>query len=205
MFKYFFSKVLKKARLASVKESIIHPTAKVESGSSVYHSTLGRYSFCGYDCELYHATIGSFCSIANNVVIGGARHPIEWASTSPVFYQGRDSVRQKFSQHPLPLPACVEVAHDVWIGRSAIVISGVRIGTGAVVGAGAVVTRDVPPYAVVVGNPARVIKLRFDDETVARLLESKWWELDEVSLFGLATRVRVPAEFLTLHNGKSEL
>jgi acetyltransferase-like isoleucine patch superfamily enzyme len=196
MIKLVVSKVLKKARLSSVRESEIHRTAKVESGSSVYRSSLGRYSFCGYDCELFYASVGSFTSIANNVVLGGARHPMEWISTSPVFYHGRDSVRAKFSEHRLPDPLRVEVGHDVWVGRSAIVISGVRVGTGAVIGAGAVVSRDVPPYSVVVGNPARVVKMRFSDDIVKQLLETKWWEFEESELSLLANRVRAPADFL---------
>jgi acetyltransferase-like isoleucine patch superfamily enzyme len=175
-------KLLKKLRLRAVKGSSVHATSKLESGTVFYHSTMGRHSFCGYDCEISHTDIGSFVSIANGVVIGGGRHPMEWVGMSPVFYAGRDSVKAKFSTHAREPVQRVRVGHDVWIGRSAIVLPGVEIGTGAVVGAGAVVTKDVAPYAIVAGNPARLLRYRFSEPTVARLQATAWWERDDDAL-----------------------
>jgi acetyltransferase-like isoleucine patch superfamily enzyme len=175
-------KVFKKLRLRAVKGSRVHPTSKLESGTAFYHSTMGRHSFCGYDCDISHADIGSFVSIANGVVIGGGRHPMEWVGMSPVFYEGRDSVEAKFSTHAREPVRRVRVGHDVWIGRSAIVLPGVEIGSGAVVGAGAVVTKDVAPYAVVAGNPARLLRYRFSEPTVARLAATAWWDRDDETL-----------------------
>jgi len=127
----------------------------------------------------YRVHIGKFCSIADRVEIflGGYHRP-EWVST-----------------YPFPaFPAWSEIAHrtdhtvgrgdvfignEVWIGSRAVLMAGVRIGDGAVVGASAVVTKDVPPYAIVAGNPARVVKRRFDEETVERLLEIAWWDWPE--------------------------
>lgn len=163
---YYLSKIFKKSRLAAIKNSVVAPSAKIESGSSFVNSTMARHSFCGYDCEVVSADIGGFTSIANGVVIGGARHPMEWVGMSPVFYRGRDSVRAKFSQHELQGPPRTKIGNDVWIARSAIVISGINIGDGAVIGAGSVVTKDVPAYAVVAGNPAKFIRYRFDEETI---------------------------------------
>lgn len=100
--KYVISKLLKKMRAKSVLNSTIHKTSKIESGSLVVNSIMDKYSFCGYDCEIIICEIGSFCSIANNVIMGGAMHPIEWVSTSPVFYAGRDSVKKKFQQFNRP-------------------------------------------------------------------------------------------------------
>ncbi len=117
----------------------------------------------------------SFTSIANGVVLGGGRHPLEWVAMSPVFYEGRDSVKAKFSTHKREPIKRVVIGNDVWIGRSAIVLPGVEVGNGAVVGAGAVVTKSVPPYGIVVGNPARLIRCRFNDATVARLIATEWW------------------------------
>lgn len=175
-------KLLKKLRLRAVKDSRVHPTSKLESGTVFYHSTMGRHSFCGYDCEISHADIGSFVSIANGVVIGGGRHPMEWVGMSPVFYEGRDSVKAKFSTHAREPVQRVRIGHDVWIGRSAIVLPGVEIGNGAVVGAGAVVTKNVPPYAVVAGNPARLLRYRFGEAIVSRLAATAWWDLDDDAL-----------------------
>ncbi len=175
-------KLLKKLRLRAVKDSRVDPTSKLESGTLFYHSTMGRHSFCGYDCEISHADIGSFVSIANGVVIGGGRHPMEWVGMSPVFYAGRDSVKAKFSTHARAPAQRVRIGHDVWIGRSAIVLPGVDIGNGAVVGAGAVVTKAVAPYAVVAGNPARLLRYRFSESTVARLTATAWWDYDDEAL-----------------------
>ncbi len=172
-------KLLRKLRLKGIRDSAVHPTSKLEAGTMFDCSHLARHSFCGYDCDIAHADIGSFVSIANNVVIGGGRHPMEWVGMSPVFYEGKDSVKAKFSTHAREPVRRVKVGHDVWIGRSAIVLPGVEIGDGAVVGAGAVVTQSVPPYAIVAGNPARLIRFRFDEPTVARLQASQWWLLDD--------------------------
>ena len=92
---YLLAKVLKKIRGSAIVNSKIHKTSKVESGSHIVNTVFDRHSFCGYDCEIFNCDIGSFCSIANNVIIGGGMHPIDWVSTSPVFYEGRDSVKLK--------------------------------------------------------------------------------------------------------------
>jgi acetyltransferase-like isoleucine patch superfamily enzyme len=179
---YVLAKSLKKLRLAAVTNSTVHPTSKLESGTNFHSSSMDRHSFCGYDCEVYCADIGAFTSIANGVAIGGGRHPMEWVGMSPVFYEGRDSIKAKFSTHVREPAARVAVGHDVWIGRSAIVLPGVQIGNGAVVGAGAVVTKPVPPYAIVAGNPARLLRYRFSESIIARLDSTQWWALDDDAL-----------------------
>lgn len=185
VFKYFIAKFLKKARLAAIKNSFVHPSSKLESGTFFFESSMDRHSFCGYDCEVHHACIGAFTSIANGVVIGGARHPMEWVSMSPVFYTGRDSIKAKFAEHILPDPKGVVIGSDVWIGRSATILDGVVVGHGAVVGAGAVVVKDVPPYSIVAGNPARLIRFRFDESVIQALLASEWWSFSDERLRGL--------------------
>jgi acetyltransferase-like isoleucine patch superfamily enzyme len=193
---YVWAKVTKKVRLAASKDSTVHPTSKLESGTSFYHSTLGKHSFVGHDCDVFSADIGSFTSIANGVVIGGGRHPMEWVAMSPVFYQGRDSVKAKFAEYARDVPRRVTIGHDVWIGRSAIVLPGVQVGDGAVVGAGAIVTKNVRSYAIVAGNPARTIRYRFDEVTIARLLAIQWWNLEEATLRRLAVDIKDVATFL---------
>jgi acetyltransferase-like isoleucine patch superfamily enzyme len=195
---YLLSKAIKKSRLSAVCSSTIHLTSKLESGTSFNTSTLGRHSFCGYDCDITHADIGSFVSIANGVVIGGGRHPMEWVAMSPVFYEGRDSVKAKFSTHKRDPVKPVVIGHDVWIGRSAIVLSGVEIGIGAVVGAGSVVTKNVPAYAVVAGNPARLIRYRFSESIIQRLLYTRWWELPDDRLHNLGQYFNDVEKFLEI-------
>ena len=189
-------KLMKKLRLKAVRSSTVHLTSKLEAGTSFYHSTMQKHSFCGYDCDITHADIGSFTSIANGVVIGGGRHPIEWAGMSPVFYEGRDSVKAKFSQHSREPVRRVTIGHDVWVARSAIVLPGVAVGDGAVVGAGSLVTKAVPPYAIVVGNPARIIRYRFPEAIVNRLASVRWWDLDEQALGQLGPLVKDVEAFL---------
>ena len=126
--------------------------------------------------------IGKYCAIAYGVVIGLDNHPIQHLSShgfsctaDPThMYSALDVPAHRL--RPNAAKGKAIVGNDVWIGRNAIVMGGVRIGDGAVVGAGAVVTKDVPPYAIVAGVPARIIRYRFDEATVSRLLASRWWD-----------------------------
>ena len=128
-FLYIWSKLIKKIRGSSIVNSKIHKTSKIESGSHIVNTTFDKYSFCGYDCEIINCEIGSFCSIASNVKIGGGRHPMEWVSMLPVFYEGRDSsVKAKFSEHKRDPVQKIIIGHDVWIGQSAIIKHGVNLG-----------------------------------------------------------------------------
>lgn len=196
-FTTLLSKILKKLRFSAIRNSIIDSTSKVESGSNLVNVTIGKYSFCGYDCDIINTRIGSFCSIANNVVIGGAMHPISWVSTSPVFYYGRDSINKKFSTHRRPEDLPTVIGNDVWIGEGVKIKQGVSIGTGAVVGMGSVVTKDIPPYAIVAGNPARIIRMRFDDDVVESLLSAQWWNMPESKLSQLAKYITDPRKFIS--------
>lgn len=119
--------------------------------------------------------IGSFCSIAEDVsIFGGGEHRTDWVTTYPLRIAFNEALAHK-DGHPASKGA-TRIGNDVWLGYRAIIMSGVTIGDGAVVGAGAVVTRDVPPYAIVGGNPATVRKYRFSPEVINELLEIKWWQ-----------------------------
>jgi len=196
MFEYFFSKFVKKARGRSIRASSIPSSSKVESGSTVLNSSFGAHSFCGYDCSFINCEIGRFCSIAGRVIVGGARHPIEYVSTSPVFLAHKESISEKFSRHDYRWEARTIIGDDVWIGEGVFVKGGVTIGTGAVIGMGSVVTKDVPPYAIFAGNPARLIRYRFPDDVVKGLLKSEWWLYSDDQLRACAPLFNDPQAFL---------
>lgn len=194
---YYLSRILKKIRGKSIYKSNIHRTSKVESGSQFVNSSMDRFSFCGYDCQIINCKIGSFCSIADNVIIGGAMHPINWVSTSPVFYLGRDSVKKKFSKHKREQDKLTIIGQDVWIGQNAIIKQGLNVGTGAIIGMGSIVTKDVKPYSIVAGNPAKEIRKRFDEKIADELLVSEWWNLSDERLGHLAKYITNPTAFLS--------
>lgn len=120
--------------------------------------------------------IGRFCQIAHGVrfITASANHDMAGASTYP-FAVFDPAALMALMSAPRDLPDTV-VGHDVWIGHGAMILPGVRIGNGAIIGAGAVVARDVPAFHIVAGNPARVIRPRFDPETAARLEALAWWD-----------------------------
>lgn len=124
-------------------------------------------------------TIGKYCSIAREVTIFlGGNHRVDWITTFPfnVIAPWNKSVRNK--EHPWSR-GDVKVGNDVWIGEGCTILSGVSVGDGSVIAARAVVSRDVPPYSIVVGNPGRVVRQRFDASEVEYLLSTRWWDWDE--------------------------
>lgn len=128
----------------------------------------------GEGAELY---VGSFCSIADNVEIFlGGNHRTDWITTYPFGHIGNWKHHGK--GHPIS-KGDVVIGNDVWLGSGCTIMSGVQIGDGAVVSAKAVVTKDIPPYCIAAGNPAVVVKKRFTDEQIARLLDKAWWNLDD--------------------------
>ena len=130
---------------------------------------------------------------------------MEWVGMSPVFYSGRDSVKKKFSTFDLESPKETLVGNDVWIGRSVIIISGVKIGDGSVIGAGSIVTKDIPPYAIVAGNPARVIRFRFDETIIEELLKISWWNFNNIELETYSKFIKDPYLFIKSINSKNNL
>lgn len=195
---YLYSKFFKKIlRWKSIYKSRVDKTAKIYAGTEFHNSSIDRFSYVGYDCEIISCRIGSFCSIANRVIIGGAKHPLGWVSTSPTFYNVSGGTGRHLGNLQFKPSTETIIDHDVWIGSRAIILQGVRIGTGAVIGAGAVVTKDVPPYAIVAGNPAKVIRFRFDSMTIEKFLDSEWWDLPTSKLSEISKYMNHPGTFLS--------
>ncbi|MBF0211932.1 MAG: CatB-related O-acetyltransferase [Magnetococcales bacterium] len=140
---------------------------------------VGDFTYISDGTTIGMATLGRYCSIGPECKIGLGRHPSEgFVSTHPIFFstarpcQITFADRGYFEEHQP-----IVIGHDVWLGARVLVMDGVTIGDGAIVAAGAVVTRNVPPYAIVGGVPAKIIRYRFPEETINDLLERKWWNL----------------------------
>jgi acetyltransferase-like isoleucine patch superfamily enzyme len=162
----------------------IHPSAAIANSefghwsaaasySRVSHSVLGRYTSIGRSTKVTHADIGSFCSISWDVTINAVLHPMDRLTTNAFAYvpEVGGFVGERTQRHER-----VQIGNDVWIGAQAIIMPGVRIGDGAVIGAGSIVTRDVEAYEVVAGNPAKTLRWRFDEELRDELLKLRWWD-----------------------------
>ena len=126
--------------------------------------------------------IGNYCSVASFVTIGPGEHDLSKVTTS-------ERINTMFDDHKSMTMKKVVIGNDVWIGVNATVLRGVTIGDGAVIAAGAVVTKDVPPYAIVGGVPARIIKYRFDSSDIEKIKSSEWWNEDPDAAFRIIKKI----------------
>src|SRR5580658_1910543 len=151
------------------------------SGVCLCKTQIGDYSYLGRNCNVNTAAIGKFCSIASEVYIGLGSHPLApFVSTHPIFYLRKPFRDWDFADRDYQSEyAHTTIGNDVWIGLRAAIRDGVKVGDGAVIAAGAIVTRDIPPYAIVAGVPARILRYRFPPETIQFLMEFKWWDRGE--------------------------
>lgn len=160
------------------------PTS-LSNGIAVGNNKIGIYSYIGRNSQIRFTQIGRFCSIGNNVTIGAVEHPQDWLSTHIFAFnsygpfkgnkQFMDIVAQNtYEKNSKP----VIVQNDVWIGDGAFIKSGVSIGNGAIIAAHAVVTKDIPDYAIVGGVPATIIKYRFAEDIIEKLNRIMWWNYD---------------------------
>lgn len=177
---YLYGKLLKKIQGKCIIHSVIDSTSVIGTGCNIVSTVMKKYSYCGGDCQMVNVEIGAYCSISDHVFIGGAEHPMDWVSTSPVFQNVRHSgPKKRFAMFDLPKSKKTIIGNDVWIGHGVTIKQGVTIGSGAVVGSNALVTKNVPPYAIVGGVPAKIIKFRFPQEVINRLEEVQWWNLPD--------------------------
>ena len=185
-------RLLEKENLQVSLSSGIGENVVFEGKNSVGADTVLSNTYLGYgsyvcdDSNVSNCKIGRFCSISNNVLRASGSHPINFVTTHPAFYSkehpcGFSYVKEDKFEETMYLeePYQVRIENDVWIGTGAILFDGVTIGNGAIVAAGAVVNKDVPPYAIVGGVPAKVIRYRFSEEMIEKLEKSCWWEEEE--------------------------
>ena len=134
--------------------------------SLVVGCNIGKRSYISENSSVLYCDIGNYVSIASNCFIGGASHPVDWVSTSPVFQDCRSVLKQKINCKPYDPYTRTIIGNDVWIGTHSLIKAGVSIGDGAVIGMGSVVTHDVGPYEIWAGNPARMIRRRFKRKVI---------------------------------------
>lgn len=159
-------------------QSQIEPDCHIFKGTIINKSKIASFSYIGRNSLIQNATIGRFCSISKEVNIGLGSHPLDMFSTSQVFYRKANALKLDIIPKDLGFKEYkpIQIGHDVWIGTRAIILDGVSVGHGAVIAANSVVTKDVPPYAIVGGVPAKIIKYRFTENVINELLNLKWWE-----------------------------
>ena len=167
-----------------VKPTLKNPNICVGEFTYIADSNFESHVTHLYDWNGDRLIIGKFCQIAAGVefVMNGANHQMNAVTTFP-FYTLEGWDMSPPERHDLPLKGDTVIGSDVWIGQNAVILPGVHIGDGAIIGADSVVGSDIAPYTIVVGNPARPLRKRFDDELITLLLDFKWWDrpIDEIS------------------------
>lgn len=192
-YRIFFTKI---SPMAILQDASIDPTAAISFGVKFYRSSIGKYSYIDSNSFVSDVKIGNFTSIGSRCEIGGASHPLEWVSTSPVFHKWENIMNKNFSRHEFSIFHNTKIGNDVWIGANSMIKAGVEIGNGAVVGMGSVVTKNIGDYEIWAGNPARFIRKRFDEPTLEDLKMITWWDFDDRMIEKLSPYITVPREFL---------
>lgn len=156
-----------------VRDSNIGENVQFNRRNIIENSVIGRYTYTGANTIIKSADVGSFCSMSWNISMTGNQHDYTRLTGHPFSCL----VSFGFVEKNIPLDKRrICVGNDVWIGANACILPGIQIGDGAVIGGGCVVTKDIPPYAIAVGNPAKIIKYRFSEGQIHRLLQIKWWD-----------------------------
>jgi acetyltransferase-like isoleucine patch superfamily enzyme len=162
--------------------------------------SVGAFSYFGARSVFANASAGRYCSFAEGLQVGMTQHPAGWLTTSPVpyfpdfmnferhFHECEPEWRRGLDVLDYEQRPATTIGNDVWVGTNVYLKDGITVGDGAIIGAHSVVTRDVPPYAVVAGQPARVIRMRFAEPLVERLLAIRWWRFNILELTGLDVR-----------------
>lgn len=164
----------------SIISSIISSKCEIGRRNILINSSIGFASYTADNTAIRNTEIGKYCSISWNVSIGGAQHPMESPSTFDSYrYRkifGTDIVIDDYTDNLSKIRT--SIGNDCWIGNGAIINGGLKLGHGCVIGCGSIVTHDVPDYAIVVGQPARILRFRFDEDIIECLLKTEWWNWD---------------------------
>ena len=186
-------------------ETFFGSYCRIHGRSCVSDSHIGSYTYIGDGCELIGCKIGNFCSLAGNIQIVNSTHPTrDFVSTSPAFHStkgqcGTFFVKEDcFEQVLLKDGFSAIIGNDVWVGQNVLIIGGLEIGNGSIIAAGSIVTKDVPPYAIVGGVPAKIIRYRFTDDQISKLMADQWWNKPEAWLRANASKFRSIDQYLKI-------
>lgn len=180
--------LMKKYRNQSLKIGLFSRIRKCRFGNfnTIYHFVeltqveLGDFTYIANGSKITRTQVGNFCSIGPGVLCGLGKHPSrDFITTHPAFFSLLKQAQKTFVKQSLfEEYQDIKIGHDVWVGANVIILDGVKIGNGVIIGAGSVVTKDIPSYAIVGGNPAKIIRYRFDQEEQQFLEQSEWWHKD---------------------------
>ncbi|MGB4780219.1 chloramphenicol acetyltransferase [Microbacterium sp.] len=170
---------------STVVDSVLGAYSEVGEGSRLNNTELGDYSYCDRLCDIANTTVGKFSNVASLVRIGATDHPLDKASLHHFLYRSEkywDDVADDNEWFEKRRSRRTVIGHDTWIGHGAQVKPDVRIGHGAVIASGAIVTKDVPDYAIVAGVPARIVRFRHIPDVAERLVRLAWWDWSHETL-----------------------
>lgn len=183
-YKFYKNKRVCLGPFSGISNSFIENKVNIDKLSFINRSSVGKYFGLGNFSYIADSIIGSYCTFASRISVAAFNHPINFLSIHEFQYKnlikafGETIIKKRNDlQNSLRLKKKTNIGNDVWIGDNAVILKGVRINSGSIIGAGTIVTKDVEPYSVVVGNPAKVIKKRFPDKIISELLKLKWWDL----------------------------
>jgi phosphonate metabolism protein (transferase hexapeptide repeat family) len=191
---------------AQVRSATLGRFTELKERVQFLDSSLGDYSYMERDSEAIYTDVGKFCAIAAHCRINALNHPMGRISQHKITYRPNEyfphaKLDKAFREERRSQR--VEIGHDVWIGHGAIILPGLKIGHGAVIAAGAVVTKNVPPHAIVAGVPARFLRWRFPPEISARIIALSWWDWEHAKLATAVDDMRklTPEAFLKKYEG----
>ncbi|WP_200413847.1 CatB-related O-acetyltransferase [Arcobacter sp. FWKO B] len=161
-----------------IKECTFGEYVEIGENNNIQESVIGNFSYTSENCQIINSMIKNFVNIASYVRINPSQHPMHWASQHHIQYRkemfGVGIDDESFFEWRRERK--VIIGNDVWLGHNVVVMGNVTIGDGAVIGSSSVVTKDIPPFAIAVGNPAKVIRYRFDESTIQSLQKIAWWD-----------------------------
>lgn len=170
---------------ANIRHTLFESHIVIGHNTSIISSFIGKGTYIGDNCFFQKTRIGKYCSLGSEIRVSIGQHPTkEWVTTHPAFFSVNRQAgfsfvtANKYNENKSCQGSSfsVEIGNDVWVGDRVTLLAGVTIGDGAILAAGAVVTHDVPPYSIVGGIPARIIRYRFNEEEIQRLQSTKWWD-----------------------------